>query len=111
MDMPSWVAMNTFSVAVGLADGNELVPVVQGDGPDAGGADVFQLLLIHALDGAGAGHHYEEALLVDAPGRGAWWRSLAGLQRQYVHDIAAPGGALRSGYLVALADVHLAQYW
>ena len=89
----------------GLEHGDELVPLFQGQGPYAAGADVFQGGLLHALDGAVSGDEEEIAVLLHAPApyHGAdLFPVLPGVYRYDVDDIGASGVASGLGDGVAL---------
>ena len=96
-------------VAGGGNDGNQLVPFLQGQGPDAVGADVLQCRLLHPLDGALAGDEDQIAVLLHtpAPDHGAdLLGAVAGFNLDEVDDIGAPGVSARLGDGIALLDEH-----
>ena len=100
------------ALAVGLADGDELIALVQAQGPDAVGADILQGRHGQALDGAVPGDHDQEvvALFVHIHGAGMdhGLDPLVLLHGQDVHDVGALGGLAALGDLVALLAVDLA---
>ena len=93
--------------AVGLPHRDQLIPLLQGQGPDAAGADVPQGRHRQALDGALPGDHHQvpAQLRLHVPGVDHGAHRLPGLHRQDVDDVGAPGGLSGGGDLVALLPV------
>ena len=96
--------------AVGLQHGDEGVPLVQAQGPDAAGPDVLQGRHRQALHRAPAGDHEQiQLLLGKVPEVDHGLDPLPRLHLEDVHDVGALGGLAALGDLIALLAIDLAR--
>src|SRR5699024_11048205 len=95
------------SRSVSLPHGDELVPSLQGDDPQAVVAQVAQGVHGNALDGTVPGHHHQVAVLGgEVPGVNHLGDPLVPVHLEDVDNVGAPGGAARLGNLIALLAEH-----
>ena len=93
-------------LAVGLQNGHELVPLLQGEHPQAYGANVPEGGLLGALHGTAAGDHEEVAVLVIVPAVEHSGDLLPRLELEDVVQVSTLGGTAGLGDLVPLLPVH-----